>query len=105
MKSYLLHGKRDFDLKAPAPAQWPALCKDLQLDIFLDSLEENDKRVRAILERALFLAPSNDLQTIARRQGALKDSLRNPEIVRELYLPSQEAADRRHRVWGHFHDT
>jgi hypothetical protein len=101
MKAYLLHKNRDFDLKTPPPPHWPILCKDLELDILLDALEEKDKRVRAIVERALFLAPSNDLETVVHRQAALKDCLRNPELVHELYVLAQDALDRQRKIWGY----
>jgi hypothetical protein len=104
MKAYLMHRDRDFVVKASPPALWPLLSKDLELDILIDAMAGQDKRVRAVVERALFLSPGNDLQTIAHRQAALKDCLRNPEVVRGLYALAQDAVTRQGKVWGHFRE-
>jgi hypothetical protein len=104
MKAYLMHRDRDFTVKVSAPTLWPLLRKDLELDILLDAMAGDDKRVRAVVERALFLGSGNDLQTVSHRQAALKDCLRNPEVVRGFYALAQEAVTRQSKVWGHFRD-
>jgi hypothetical protein len=104
MKAYLMHRDRDFTVKASPPPLWPLLLKDLELDILIDAMAGEDKRVRAVAERALYLSPGVDLQAIAHRQAALKDCLRNPEVVLRLYTLAQEAVTRQGKVWGHFRE-
>jgi len=104
MKAFLMHRDRDFAVKAPAPALWPLLRKDLELDILIDAMAGEDKRVRAVVERALYLGAGADLDTIFHRQAALKDCLRNSEVIRALYALAQEAVTRQGKVWGHFRE-
>ena len=64
----------------------------------------DDKRIRAVAETALYSSHLNDSQTIAHRQGALKDCLCNAEAARTLYALAQEAIARESRVWGFFRE-
>ena len=104
MKAFLMHRDRDFDVRQRPQANWPIVRKDLALDVLIEAMAAKDKRVREVAEIALFSSNSNNSQTIAHRQGAVTDCLRNPEVVRTLYALAQEAIERQNRVWGFYRD-
>ena len=91
MKAFLLHRDRDFDLKRGPPPNEDDLIRDLELDTLLRAMANKDELVFNVAKAALMAATSNDVATIEYRQAVLKDCLRNPKIVRQLYALTEEA--------------
>jgi hypothetical protein len=101
MKALLMHPDRDFDLQQPLPWNEAALRQDLELDTVLHAMAASDEFLLEVTRKALLTAMANGRETILYRQEILKDCLRNPETVRELYqliVSSLEAAGR--QWWG-----
>ena len=98
MKAYLLHRNQDFDLQQPLPWNEQALTQDLALPTLFNAMAQDDKLIFEVSRKVVFAGLQNDVQTIRYRQEILKDCLRNPDIVRELYNVAVEAMseDKKH---------
>jgi DNA mismatch repair ATPase MutS len=104
MKAFLLHRDRDFDLKRPPPSNESDLLRDLELETLLPAMAVKDELVFSVAKAALMAATSNDVETIEYRQAILKDCLRNPDTVRQLYSLAQESFERVKRIWTRFRE-
>src|SRR6266567_8230832 len=108
MKVLLMHRDQDFDPRQLL-RHWPtyrsgdadprqqllpherALIQDLELDTLLAAMAARDEFLFKVADQALRAAFQNDLDTILYRQGILKDSVQNPEVIRQLYDLAVEA--------------
>ncbi len=93
MKAYLLHRSQDFDLEQPLPWNVDALTKDLALDTLFNAMAKDDKLIFEVTKKVVFAGLRNDVETIRYRQDILKDCLRHPAVVRELYATAVEAME------------
>ena len=94
-----MHRDRDFDLKQALPWNEPALTQDLELDTLLHAMAGDDEFLFDVARKALLSGLGNDVDTILYRQEILKDCLKNPEVVRELYNLTVEAIERAKKEW------
>jgi hypothetical protein len=95
---YLDH---DFDLEAELPPHRAELTRDLALETILKAMAGEDPVLLDVARAALLTGLRTDLVTVAHRQAILRDALRNPDSVRELYALSIEAIDaRKSGFWG-----
>ena len=101
MKAFLMYRDRDFDLQQELPPNEPALAQDLELGVLFDAMARDDKFLREVARKAL-LSSLVDLDQILYRQGILKDCLRNPQAVREIYRIADEAIAGEKGVVGWF---
>ena len=98
-----MYPDRDFDLQAKGPWHEQALIQDLELDTLLDAMALGDAFLRQVAGRAI-LSSLTDPEVIRYRQEILKDCLRNPSIVREVYALTLDAIEGEKKVyWGLFH--
>jgi len=104
MKAFLLHRDRDFDLKRAPPPNESDLLRDLELETLLLAMAAKDELVLNVTKSALMAATCNDVATVEYRQAALKDCLRNPQVVRQLYSLTEEAFQRLKKVWSRFRE-
>ncbi|HZZ60613.1 MAG TPA: DNA mismatch repair protein MutS [Roseiarcus sp.] len=104
MKAYLMHRDRDFDVKRDLPPNESDLTRDLELPTLFAAMAVKDELVLEVAKRAILGAASNDVATIRYRQEALKDCLRNPEIVRGLYGLGEESFQRQRKIWPRFRE-
>jgi MutS domain V len=104
MKAFLMHRDRDFDLERAPPANEVDLCRDVELDTLFEAMAANDELVREVAKKAILTATSNDVATISYRQQALKDSLSNPDVVRELYGLTCETFVRLRKLWPRYRE-
>jgi MutS domain V len=96
MKALLMHRDRDFDTQQELPPQGSALTQDLELDMLFRAMSGEDNFLFDIARRAILLSAQNDVDTILYRQEIMKDCLKHPALVRELYALAVEAvADKR----------
>jgi hypothetical protein len=106
MKVLLMHRDRDFDLQQSGPWNERALTQDLELDTLLRAMAGDNEFLFEVARKALLSGPRNDVATILYRQEALKDCLRNPTVVRELYDLMVATIERSKREWwgisGHY---
>ena len=99
MKALLMHRDQDFDLQQALPWNGPALMQDLELDTLLQVMSGSDEFVFEVVQKALLSEWRNSEETIRRRQDILKDCLKNPVVVREVYDLMVQAIEREKREW------
>lgn len=99
MKAFLMYRDRDFDLQQQLPSNEQALTQDLELDTLFNAMARGDEFLFDVARQAMLSGLSNDLDIILYRQKILKDCLRNPLIVREIYEIAVEAIQRERRVY------
>ena len=104
MKAFLLFKDRDFDLQPKFPSNEQALTQDLELNTLLNAMALGDEFLFEVAKKAVLSGLDNDLDTILYRQNILKDCLKNPSIVREVYAIAVESIGRERKIWGVFSD-
>jgi DNA mismatch repair ATPase MutS len=110
MKVFLMHPDRDFKLQGqkeqrypyryviPLPPAKAALIQDLELDMLFNGIAQEDEFLFDMAKQALFSSLDSP-EEIRYRQEVLKDCLKNPAVVREIYSIPIEVTDREHRRW------
>jgi len=58
-----------------------------------------DEYLLGVARKSVLLGLHNDLDTIRYRQGILKDCLKNPAIVRDIYTIAVESIESKRRGW------
>lgn len=99
MKAFLMYRDRDFDLQQELPWNEPALTQDLELDTLFNAMALGDRFLFEVAKKAILTSLSNDLDTIRYRQNILKDCLKNPSVVRDLYDIAVETIEIRKKRW------
>jgi hypothetical protein len=100
MKAFLMYKDRDFDMDRKPPWNEQALVQDLELNTLFGAMADGDKFLFQMAKVAVLSGYNDDLPTILYRQSALKDCLRNPEIVRYLYDLAVTAIENEKKVWS-----
>ncbi|MGQ9833554.1 MAG: MutS-related protein [Candidatus Villigracilaceae bacterium] len=110
MKVFLMHPNRDFELQGTIEQRYPyrhvltlpptkvALIEDLELDTLFNAMAQKDEFLFDMAKQAIFSSLDSP-EEIRYRQEILKDCLKNPAVVREIYSITIEATDRKHRHW------
>lgn len=120
MKAHLLHPTRDFDWKwvlvatserdaahggwrynrdpnfdprSGLPWNDDALTADLSLNVLFEAMARDDGCIFVTVRKAILAAVTTDLETVHHRQDVLRDSLQNPDVIRELYALAIEAVE------------
>jgi hypothetical protein len=99
MKTYLLHRDRDFAPGRAAPAD--DLVRDLGLDNLYDAMAGGDAVIREVVAQVL-ITSLDDPGDIRYRQEILRDCLREPDVVRELYRVAVGALEAERGVYRYF---
>lgn len=99
MRTLLMHRDRDFDLASAFPGNERALTQDLELDTLFCAMAGDDEFLLDIARKAILSGLQNDVDTILYRQAILKDSLKNPAVVRALYNLAVEAIEAKKKQW------
>ena len=104
MKALLMHPDRDFDLNQQAPRHERDLRQDLELDTLLRAMAGEDEFLFDVARKALLSGLRNDVETILYRQEIVKDCLKNPVVVRDLYDLAVETIEikKKHLFFGTF---
>jgi len=98
MKVFLLHKAHDFDIKRKMPVNEESLIPDLGLQTLFNTMSLGDELVAEVVKRAV-LCGDNDLDTVLYRQNILKDCLKNPLVVREIYSLTLELVEKERKSW------
>ncbi|MCL4561364.1 MAG: DNA mismatch repair protein MutS [Chloroflexi bacterium] len=80
-------------MKQKLPWNEAALIQDLELDTLFNAMALGDKFLLEAAKTAILSGVNNDLGTILYRQDILKDCLRNPAIVKEIYAIAVDAIE------------
>lgn len=97
MQVLLMHRDRDFGKNAQIPQNVETITKDLGLDVILEAMAKGDELVYDVSRKALLASLTNSKE-IRYRQEVVKDSIKNPAVIRSLYDVSVEAI-RKKREW------
>jgi len=98
VKAFLMYKGRDFDLQQGLPWNELALTQDLALNTLLSAMALGDSFLFEVAQKAVLLG-LHDLDTIIYRQQILKDCLKNPSVVRDIYALAGEAIESRKKTW------
>ncbi len=98
MKAFLLYKNQDFDIQGSLPSNEQSLTQDLELNTLFNAMARGDKYLFDVVRRVI-LTGSDDLDTINYRQDVLKDCLKNPEVIRQLYQIPIDSIENRQRHW------
>jgi DNA mismatch repair ATPase MutS len=98
MKAFLMHKDRDFDFERELPPNEQALAQDLALSTLFESMALGDRFMIEIAKKAVLSSLSNP-DSIAYRQNILKDCLKNPSIIKEIYDLAEESIEKRQKQW------
>lgn len=85
MKAFLMYKGQDFDLERKLPPYHEALTQDLELNVLFNAIALRDRFLFDVARSAVLNGVDDDLDTILYRQAILKDCLKNPSLVREIY--------------------
>lgn len=96
MKVFLMFPDRDFEPAAKLPDHVSDLIQDLELDTLFEAMAQGDELLLNAARHAI-LSSLNDIQTIQYRQEILKDCLKNPEVVSQVFNISTQSIDIRRR--------
>ncbi|GBE14256.1 DNA mismatch repair protein MutS [bacterium BMS3Abin14] len=88
----------DFDLPRNLPSNEQALTQDLELNTLFNAMALGDKFLFQIAKDAV-LSGSSDMNTMLYRQDILKDCMKNPSIIREIYDISIESHEEKKKNW------
>jgi DNA mismatch repair ATPase MutS len=119
MRVLLMHRDRDFELHEPSARNeyvrrqdlqqdallqellWnaPALMQDLELDTLLRAMAGADEFLFEVAQQAVLSGLRNDVDTILYRQAILRDCLKNPTVVSQLYDLTVEAVESAKKGW------
>ena len=110
MKVFLMHPDRDFELLGQIEERFPyrhilpfsdakvSLMEDLELDTLFNAMAQGDNFLFDMARQAVF-SSLDEPEAIRYRQEILKDCLKNPATVREIYRIPIEAMENKQKQW------
>jgi hypothetical protein len=101
MKAFLLYRDRDFDLEHDLPSHVDDLVSDLELDTLFDAMAAGDPCLREVARQAV-LSSLDGPDEILYRQDVLRDCLRQPDVIREIYGIAVEAIEAERKAYRYF---
>ena len=99
MKAFLMYKDQDFDPQRQLPSNEHALAQDLELKTLFNAMASDDEFLFDVARKTVFFGLNNDLDTIRYRQNILKDCLKNPAIIRDIYNIAVESIENKKRGW------
>jgi len=99
MKAFLMYKDQDFDLEQKLPWNEQALTQDLELNTLFNAMALRDDFLFEVAKKAVLSSLNNDLDTIRYRQNILKDCLKNPSIIRDIYHIPIESIENKKKHW------
>jgi DNA mismatch repair ATPase MutS len=102
MKVFLMHRDRDLDIEQKLPFNENDLIADLGLNTLFETMADGDEYLLGVAKQVV-LSSLEAQDEILYRQDILKDCLKNPSVIREIYqIPLEAIANRRKRWMGIF---
>jgi len=98
MKVFLMFPDRDLHTEEPLAPWAGELEQDLGLDTVFNAMARGDEFLFKVVRQVL-LSSLTDPQEILYRQAVLRDCLKNPGIVREIYGIAVQAVEGKRRLW------
>ena len=85
--------------KRPLPWNEQALVQDLGLNTLFEAMARGDKFVLDVAKRLVLSGRHESIEHILYRQDVLRDCLKNPGVMRELYALAVAATEEEKRHW------
>ncbi len=102
MKARLLFKDKDFFLNAALQPNAGVLIQDLELRTLFDAMARGDEFLFEVSQRVV-VSSLHDVDSILYRQDILRDCLKNPGVIRELYsLAGDAIEDGRKHYFGSY---
>jgi hypothetical protein len=98
MKAFLMYRDRDVDLQRELPPNAAELIQDLELNTLFNAMSLEDKFLFEASQRAV-LSSLHDPEEFVYRQQVLRDCLKHPQIIREMYAVVVEALKTVRTMW------
>lgn len=98
MNAFLMYRQRDFDLGMSRPFHEAELIQDLELDHLFDAMARTDPLLRQVARTGLLCSLTDPAET-AYRQQVLRDCIRHPGVVRELYGTASAALEGQRKIY------
>ena len=110
MKVFLMHPDRDLKMLGQREQRFPyryviplttaqaELTQDLELETLFNAMAQGDEFLLTMAKQAIFSSLDSP-EAIRFRQAVLKDCLKNPAIVREMYSIPIEAIEKKRGGW------
>jgi len=98
MKVFLLYPDQDFAPSVPLPPNVDDLIQDLSLNILFKAMAQGDKFLFQVTHQVV-LSPLDEIALILYRQDILKDCLKHPDVVRQIYQIPLEFLERKSKRW------
>ncbi|MGC9399265.1 MAG: hypothetical protein ACP5HM_09015 [Anaerolineae bacterium] len=98
MKVFLLYPGRDFEPSRSLPPNAEDLTQDLALNILFEAMAQGDDFLFQVA-RQVVLLPLDEMDTIVYRQEILRDCLKYPDVIRQIYQIPLEFLERKRRRW------
>lgn len=98
MNAHLLYKDRNFNLQQPPPPNEANLKQDLELDLLLNAMSLDDRFVLDVARQVL-INSEHELEVILYRQAILRDCLKNPAVIREIYQILIESIENKRKQW------
>lgn len=98
MKVFLLYPDRNFDPSRPLPPNTEDVTQDLALNTLFEAMAQGDKFLLQVVWQTV-LSSLDDVATIAYRQEILRDCLKHPGVVRQVYQIPLEFLERKRKHW------
>ena len=93
-----MYQDKDLDLKRELPPNESALTQDLELNTLFNAMASDNKFILDVSKKVI-LTGAGDLDTIRYRQRILKDCLKNPSVIREIYQIPLESIQNKQKRW------
>ncbi len=98
MRAQLMHRERDFDMEDPLPPNADALIQDLDLTTLFAAMAAGDNFLLDVAKHAV-LGSLTDGDDIRYRQDVLRDCIRNPSVVKEIYAITVQAIETERQIY------
>ena len=98
MKVFLMYPDRDFEAKQKLPFNEAALIQDLELNTLFNAMARGDEFLFNMAKQAI-LSGLDAPDILRYRQEILKDCLKHPDVVRQIYRIPMQSLENKHRHW------
>jgi DNA mismatch repair ATPase MutS len=98
MKVFLMYPDRDLDPEQELPSNAAVLIQDLELTTLFQAMAQGDEFLFKVVQQTM-LSSLNTPDTICYRQEILRDCLKHPQVVRQIYQIPIQAIENRQKHW------
>ena len=99
MEAHLMFREKNFKNDKNYCFGYETLRNDLELDIIITEMAKGDEIIKNVCREAMFHPLCNE-DEIRYRQDNLRDALKSPDALRELYETTVEAEKKRQESWS-----